>query len=40
MRPAQTDSLYFVADASGHTQFSAGLQEHAAQVATYRKSLR
>jgi UPF0755 protein len=40
MHPAQTDSLYFVADASGHTQFSAGLKEHAAQVATYRNSLK
>jgi UPF0755 protein len=40
MRPADTDSLYFVADASGHTQFSSGLKEHAAQVATYRKSLK
>ncbi len=38
MRPAATESLYFVADASGHTQFSAGLKEHAAQVATYRNS--
>jgi UPF0755 protein len=40
MRPAETDSLYFVADAAGHTRFSAGLREHAAQVATYRKSLK
>lgn len=40
VHPAQTDSLYFVADASGHTRFSAGLKEHAAQVATYRQSLR
>ena len=40
MRPAETDSLYFVADASGHTRFSTGLKEHAEQVATYRKSLK
>ena len=40
MRPASTDSLYFVADASGHTQFSVGLKEHATQVATYRQSLK
>ena len=40
MHPAQTESLYFVADASGHTQFSTGLKEHAAQVATYRQSLK
>ena len=39
MRPAQTDSLYFVADAAGHTRFSAGLKEHAAQVESYRKNL-
>ena len=40
MHPAQTDSLYFVADSTGHTQFSAGLKEHADQVASYRQSLR
>lgn len=40
MHPATTDSLYFVADAAGHTQFSSGLKEHAAQVASYRKSLK
>ena len=40
MQPAKTDSLYFVADATGHTQFSVGLKEHASQVDTYRKSLK
>jgi len=39
MHPATTENLYFVADATGHTQFSAGLKEHADQVANYRKSL-
>jgi UPF0755 protein len=38
--PAQTDYLYFVADAQGHSRFSATLQEHAAQVGTYRRALR
>lgn len=36
MHPAQTDKLYFVADRSGHTRFSAGLAEHARQVEQYR----
>ena len=36
MRPARTDYLYFVSDASGHTRFSATLQEHAQQVQSYR----
>ncbi len=40
LHPAPTDNLYFVADGSGHTQFSAGLTEHAAQVSSYRQSLR
>lgn len=40
MHPATTENLYFVADATGHTQFSAGLKEHAGQVASYRKSMR
>ena len=37
LHPATTDNLYFVADGSGHTRFSAGLKEHAEQVSTYRQ---
>lgn len=43
MHPAQTDYLYFVAasaDPSGKSRFSATLEEHAHDVAAYRKSLR
>jgi UPF0755 protein len=40
LHPARTDYLYFVADAAGHSRFSAGLQEHAAQVQSYRQSLK
>jgi peptidoglycan lytic transglycosylase G len=43
MHPAQTDYLYFVAasaDSSGRSRFSATLEEHAHDVAAYRKSLR
>lgn len=36
MHPAQTDYLYFVADAQGNTRFSVDLAEHARQVAEYR----
>jgi UPF0755 protein len=36
--PAVTDYLYFVADASGHSRFSATLKEHAEQVQAYRKA--
>jgi UPF0755 protein len=36
--PAQTDFLYFVADASGHSLFSTGLKEHAQQVQAYRQA--
>lgn len=42
MNPAQTDYLYFVAasaDPSGKSRFSATLEEHAHDVAVYRKSL-
>ena len=38
MHPAKTDYLYFVADASGHNQFSVGLKEHDQQVQAYRKA--
>ena len=34
--PAQTDYLYFVADAKGNTRFSVDLKEHAQQVQDYR----
>lgn len=42
LHPAQTDYLYFVAasaDPSGKSKFSATLEEHARDVAAYRKSL-
>jgi UPF0755 protein len=38
--PAHTDFLYFVADAQGHSRFSATLKEHAQQVQQYRRALR
>jgi UPF0755 protein len=38
MRPAQTDYLYFVSDAAGHSRFSATLKEHNAQVQAYRQA--
>lgn len=40
MHPASTDKLYFVADRTGHTQFSVGLAEHAQQVQSYRAGSR
>jgi UPF0755 protein len=40
MHPAQTDYLYFVSDAAGHTRFSVDLKEHAAQVQAYRQAER
>ncbi len=36
LHPAVTRNLYFVADRTGHTQFSEDLRGHAAQVAQYR----
>ena len=36
MHPAETQYLYFVADARGATRFSATLKEHDAQVEAYR----
>jgi len=36
LAPAHTDYLYFVADAQGHSRFSATLKEHAEQVQEYR----
>lgn len=43
MHPAHTDYLYFVAasaDPSGHSRFSATLQQHAKDVQAYRRALR
>ena len=40
LAPAATNYLYFVADAQGHSRFSATLQEHAKQVAAYRRAVR
>jgi UPF0755 protein len=38
LAPAQTDYLYFVSDAAGHSRFSADLKEHAEQVQAYRQA--
>lgn len=38
LHPAVTDALYFVADASGHSRFSATLEEHNQHVQEYRKA--
>ena len=40
LHPAQTDFLYFVADAKGETRFARTLQEHDANVAAYRAAAR
>ena len=39
IHPTPTQDLYFAADSSGHTRFSASLQEHAQQVQDYRRGL-
>jgi UPF0755 protein len=39
LAPAHTDYLYFVADAEGHSRFSATLKEHTQQVEAYRRTL-
>ncbi|HEY0263410.1 MAG TPA: endolytic transglycosylase MltG [Granulicella sp.] len=39
LHPQQTDYLYFVADANGHTRFSADLKQHNQQVSDYRNAL-
>jgi len=36
--PAQTDYLYFVSDASGHSRFSTSLKEHDEKVQDYRQT--
>ena len=38
LSPAQTDYLYFVSDAAGHSRFSATLKEHNQNVQSYRKA--
>jgi len=39
MRPAHTDFLYFVSDNNGHHRFARDLEEHARNVAQYRRSV-
>jgi UPF0755 protein len=38
MHPAQTEYLYFVADAGGRTRFATTIAGHNANVAAYRAS--
>ena len=40
LAPATTSYLYFVADAQGHSRFSATLKQHSQQVQVYRRALR
>lgn len=40
LHPANTDYLYFVADANGATKFATTLEEHNANVAAYRAGLK
>jgi len=40
MHPAQTDYLYFVADAAGRHRFARTMEEHNRNVAAYRKAMR
>jgi UPF0755 protein len=40
IHPTPTEFLYFVADAAGHSRFSATLKEHNEQVQAYRESLK
>ncbi len=37
MHPAETDYLYFVSDAAGHSRFSSTLEEHNRNVQAYRR---
>ncbi|WP_263382919.1 endolytic transglycosylase MltG [Granulicella arctica] len=39
LHPTQTDFIYFVSDAAGHTRFSVDLKEHEQQVAAYREAI-
>lgn len=38
IHPAQTDYLFFVSDAQGHSRFAASLKEHNQNVTAYRKA--
>ncbi len=38
LHPAETDYLYFVADAAGHSRFASDLKEHNQNVQAYRKA--
>ena len=38
LHPTETDYLYFVADAQGHSRFAATLEEHSRNVQAYRKA--
>ena len=40
IHPAQTDYLYFVADANGHSRFSTSLKEHNSNVQAYRNTVK
>lgn len=40
LHPATTDYLYFVAEANGQTKFATTLEEHNANVAAYRESMK
>jgi len=39
LHPAQTDFLYFVSDNNGHHRFARDLEEHARNVAAYRRAV-
>jgi len=39
LHPAQTDFMYFVSDNNGHHRFARSMEEHARNVASYRRAL-
>jgi len=39
LHPAQTDFMYFVSDNNGHHRFARSMEEHARNVASYRRGL-
>jgi len=39
LHPVQTDFMYFVSDNNGHHRFARSMEEHARNVASYRRSL-
>lgn len=39
MHPARVDFLYFVSDNNGHHRFARSMEEHARNVAAYRRSV-